>query len=384
MITWVNFLHIYQPPYQDKEVLRRISRESYERILSALENNEKAKITLNIQGCLIQQLIDNNLTNIIQRIKELIKKGQIELVSSAKFHPILPLIPKQEIVRQIELNDEINKKAFGDTYNPTGFFLPEMAYSKEVAKIIYNQGFHWIILDEISANQEINYSKKYCIQDTELNVIFRNRQISKTYVPSSIKKQLEKDPDKNQTIITATDGELYGHHHIDPEKQLEKILESDKIETQTVSKYLNSLKEIKWIDPIASSWESEKIELEKNIPFSLWDNPENPIHQKLWQIANIAIKAIEDNQDDSNLLWAQNHLDYGLASCTFWWASSKRFHEISTESWNPEEINKGLNQLVKTVRALNNLDKEIKIEVEYLAAETKKDIWQTHWKRINK
>lgn len=385
MVKWINFLHIYQPPYQDKEVLRVVVRESYERVLAGLEANPKAKITLNIQGCLAQQLLENNFLAILDRIKNLSEKGQIELVSSAKFHPILPLIPEKEAVRQIELNNKINREIFGKTYDPTGFFMPEMAYSAEAAKIIYEQGFRWIILDEISlegGKKKQENDKKYLINNAGLQVIFRNRKISKSYVPASILELLKTGANKNQTVITATDGELYGHHEKDREKIFEKTLSLPEIEMKTVSEYLNELEKIELVELVPSSWESLPEELKKSIPYFLWNNPENPIHQKIWQIAKIAINSIEKHQDDPNLIWAQQHLDHGLASCTFWWASSKKFNEMSMESWNPEEVGKGLNQLLKTTRALKNLDKETKIEAEYLAAEAQKDIWQTHWKRI--
>jgi len=389
-MIWINFLHIYQPPYQDKEVLKWVAKESYEYILTVLEKNPDAKITLNITGCLTEQLLGNGLSEILERIKKLIQNEQIELVGSAKFHPILPLIPEKEIVRQIELNNKINKEAFGDLYNPSGFFLPEMAYSDAVAKVIRDSGFKWIILDEISSpsrikNKELSIKDdvKYFIKDIGLQVIFRDREISNTYVPVSIEEMLKSDKHDDQIVITATDGELYGHHHKDFDNKLEKVLQSDKLQTLTVSEYINSLNEIEQIDLRNSSWESTQEELDKDIPFALWKNPENPLHEKLWQLANIAIEAIENNSEDPDLYWAQLHLDYGLASCTFWWASAKKFHALGLESWNPEEINKGVNQLLKSIRALKNLDNKIKIDAEYLAAEVKKDVWQTHWKRLN-
>ena len=47
MIKWVNFLHIYQPPYQEPEVVQKISRESYWPLVKTLAENSNAKITLN-------------------------------------------------------------------------------------------------------------------------------------------------------------------------------------------------------------------------------------------------------------------------------------------------------------------------------------------------
>jgi alpha-amylase/alpha-mannosidase (GH57 family) len=88
----------------------------------------------------------------------------------------LPLLPEQEIIRQIKLNQEILFKYF--KIKPTGFYLPEMAYSLESAKIIKKLGFDWIILDQISTTQKIDDKILYQIKNLGLKVVFRNREYS--------------------------------------------------------------------------------------------------------------------------------------------------------------------------------------------------------------
>jgi alpha-amylase/alpha-mannosidase (GH57 family) len=200
-IFWLNLLHIYQPPEQKKEIIKKITSQSYSKILNILKKHPKEKITLNINGSLTEQFDKYGFKNIINDIKKLAENNQIELVGSAKYHFILPLVPEQEIIRQIKLNYQTNKKYFGKIYQPKGFFIPELAYSKKVAKILKKLGYQWIVLDEIAnkinlsnfvkttTNKPINEQDNF-YQIKGLNnffVFFRNREISNLFFTGEIK-----------------------------------------------------------------------------------------------------------------------------------------------------------------------------------------------------
>lgn len=147
-MQWANLLHIYQPPNQKKEVLTKVVDESYAKILDILEGRPKIKINLNICASLTEQLIESGFRRIIERIKKLAERKQIELVGSAKYHPILPLLPKKEVIRQIKLNENLNQKYFGKIWRSRpkglsraesrGFFLPELAYHKKPPELLNN------------------------------------------------------------------------------------------------------------------------------------------------------------------------------------------------------------------------------------------------------
>ena len=91
---WANFLHIYQPPTQKPYWVNRISDESYRKIFRLLLENPKAKITMNISGILFELFEKNKQNEIIEMIKKLFDKGQLEVTGSAKYHPLLPFLPK--------------------------------------------------------------------------------------------------------------------------------------------------------------------------------------------------------------------------------------------------------------------------------------------------
>ena len=51
-------LHIYQPPVQIAPVVKKIVNESYRPLINALRDNPHAKISLNINATLTEQLDD--------------------------------------------------------------------------------------------------------------------------------------------------------------------------------------------------------------------------------------------------------------------------------------------------------------------------------------
>lgn len=379
-MKWINVLHLYQPPTQEIKILNKVVNESYEEIIKILNRYPALKFTINIAGCLTEQLANNGYQNIINSFKKLSEQGQIELIGSVAFHPILPLIPDFEIIKQIKINQDINKKYFGETYKPTGFYLPEMAYSKKVAKIIKESGFQWIILDELSLSGKFGIVEndiKYIIKDIGLPVIFRNREISKTFVPAWLLENI--DLNINKTIITATDGELYGHHHKDWEHKIDRLLANKNLNTFTVSQYLKQLEKEKKVSPIKSTWESTEEELKNKNYYPLWDDPNNKLHHKLWNLAKLAIKLNNQHQDDINQYASRLHLEKGIASCTFWWCSNKTPSAFCPPTWNPDEIEKGVENLIRSIRSLKNLDKQEKQKAEKIYIIIKKLIWQQHW-----
>ena len=105
-VIWINFLHMYQPPWQDKGVVERVSIESYDYLVTLFEEYNNFKCSLNITGNLIEQL-EGLRPDILKRLQKIVKSGQIELTGSSKYHALLPLLSTKEAKRQIKLNQEV-------------------------------------------------------------------------------------------------------------------------------------------------------------------------------------------------------------------------------------------------------------------------------------
>ncbi|MCK9439104.1 MAG: hypothetical protein WC164_01560 [Patescibacteria group bacterium] len=382
-MLWINFLHLYQPANSDPYRIKEANDLSYERIFDALKKNKKIKFTLNISACLVSRMLELGYVDLIKKINLLIERGQIELVGSAAYHPLLPLIKKKEVVRQIKENEIIIKKNFPKA-KLKGFFFPEMAYSPEVASIVKKMGYSWIILDEISFNSsgKVDYSQVYKDKKSDLKVVFRSREFSNCYVPDKITNHLSGEDNSKDIIVSATDGELYGLRHNDPRGKFENILKNKKIETVLISDYIKNKKTIS-ISVRKSNWESSLKDLAKKEPYHLWYSQKNKIHLKLWELADLAYNTIERHKRDKNSYWARWHFVRGLASCTFWWASDNDFkHNFGPRAWNPDEIERGVDEFIRSIRSLeNSTTKEEKIKAESLLAKTKRMIWTKHWSK---
>ncbi|MES2436738.1 MAG: hypothetical protein V4519_01900 [Patescibacteria group bacterium] len=377
MLTWINFLHIYQPPTQSKEIVDLVVRESYETIVRVLNSYPKLKITLNISGSLIELLEKNGHQNLLADFKKLAEEKRIELVGSAMYHPLLALLPESEIVRQIELHNEISKRYFGDAYNPKGFFIPEMAYSKKVADIVEKMGFTWLILDgmhaaSVTPNPEVHYT----IEGTNLSVVFRDREFSKTFPPEFIVEN--KDKIQHSAIVIAHDGELYGHWHKDDRGYYQKAFQESDIQFKTISDYISGLQISDTIKVQEGSWESLPAEISANVPYALWNNPSNMIHSMMWSFARFVLTTIEHHSQDQNYISSRHLLDQGLASCAWWWATSEKLVATSPICWNPTEIEKGAALMLLALRSLRHADDE-KIIAEKSFGELRTLIWITHW-----
>lgn len=381
-MKWINFLHLYQLSNADSYVVKEATEESYMRIIRALEENPNVNFTFNIAGCLINRWRELGYNDLIKRIKRLVKRNQIELVGSVSYHCLMPLVPEEEVEKQIKEDIEILRENFGKSFSLRGFFMPEMAYSRKVARIVKRLGFEWIILDEIAYNGklgEVDFKKKYIDKASGLEIIFRSREFSNSYLPNLLANRKFKP--KDDLIIAATDGELYGLRYKDHWKEFEKLLARKSLRTETISPFLKKREKKEKIYPIACNWESSKEELESGKPYFSWYNEDNEIQGLLWELAIFIYKVVQKFRHDENYSWARFHMSRALASCTFWWASAKDFSYIyGPYAWNPDEIERGLNEMIRAIRSLHDTTtRKTKIRAEKLYTEIKRMVWEKHW-----
>lgn len=360
-MIWANFLHIYQPAEQQPDILDGIVVQSYRPILEGFREYKKVRFTFNVNGALLELFDKYKYYDLIDILRELGKKGQVEFTSSAKYHAFLPFLEEKEIIRQIKINDETNKFFLGKAYNPQGFFPPEMAYKEELAKIVENLGFKWVILDEIAHGGEvgkIDYTKIYQIENTNLKVFFRERRLSNLIMSAVVRSRktlieaMRDDLKTNRYIITAMDGETFGHHRPGLEELLFEILETAEFNLVKISEIPNFYKEVKVVKPVKSTWASSKEDIEKNIQFLSWSDPENIIHRWQWDFLNMILEEFyKMDKNHPEYPEIRKKIDICLSSDQFWWASAKPW-------WSLEMIEDGSYRLLDAIRSITNIGKE--------------------------
>lgn len=391
-MLWLNFLHFYQPANAETYSIKKAMSKSYWRLLRLADEHPDLHLTWNVSGCLLERLETEKEQAWLDRLKFLVKRGRIELIGSAAYHGFLPLLPEEEVIRQIRINEKILRKHFGRDFKPSGFFLPEMAYSPAVARLVKKLGYSWLILDEIAYSGDLrrrpDFKLVYQDEASGLKIIFRDRALSSSYPPDKLLPLFKEMAARKQTAdspyITATDAELYGLRHEDPTAELEKIVKIKGLKTATISSWLKSQrKKPEKIKLYSCSWETGPADIKAGQPYRLWRNPKNKIHSDLWRLAELALSLGGKFKDDKNYRWYRWHLVRGLASCTFWWASAHDFSKIfGPYAWSPDDVERGLEDLVRSVRSLESgRSKKYKLEAEKYYLRIKKMLWQEHWRK---
>ena len=356
MIYWAPLLHFYQPPTQSYDVLARICKESYRPLVKVFKHNPSSKVTINMCGVLTDMLSNHGYQDVLTGLKELGQNSQVEFVGSAKFHAILPLIPEKEVKRQIELNRKTNLFFFGDVYRPKGFFLPEMCYSDEVASIVREMGYEWVIVSGIACQGKwpLDYISAVKLSSGAIKTFFRDDIISnmisfknidaKAFV-SNLKGLAKEEGDIY--VITAMDAETFGHHIPQWETlflaEVYKMIEgSEEIQAVNISGLLEKFPSVKSKPPRRSSWSTTKEEIIAGNFYPLWNTPHNAIHKLQWEHINICLELLEEAEDQKDnekseafFNTAREIMDAAFHSCQFWWANRDRM-------WSEGMINKGL------------------------------------------
>ena len=358
---WANFLHLYQPADQQPDILEAVVKQSYEKLIQGIVDNPRIKITLNINGSLLELFDKYGYHSLIDNLRLAAKNGSLEFTGSAKYHAFLPLVSDNEIHRQIEINNETASYFLGDAYAPKGFFPPEMGYDPKLIPILEDFGFNWVILDEIAhsgGSEPVDYSKTYKIKDSNLNVYFRDRRISNLIMsavvrtPGSLKEALKGDLEQNRYAVTGMDGETFGHHRPDLENLLFKIFNDTSFKFIKISEIPQYFSEVIDVEPVASTWASSKEDIEKGIQFLSWYDPSNDIHKWQWELLNIVLNEVYQVGKSSNIYDTVRHsMDKAVASDHFWWASAKPW-------WSVEMIEDGAHQLLETIKLVPNADSE--------------------------
>jgi alpha-amylase/alpha-mannosidase (GH57 family) len=365
---WAPLLHIYQPPTQDPNILREIDKECYKPLFSLLQDFDNVKFSLNVNGILIELFHEFGLSDTMELLKNIITENKIEIVGTAKFHPILPLIPKKEALNQVQMNEELNKKEFG-RWERKGFFPPELAISGGIAKYVRQLGYKWVIMSGIACPVEWPYDKIFT-SPNGLQLFFRDDILSNKIAFKNISaknfvkdvKSVHKNKEKNNPtyIITALDGETFGHHIKNYHKTfLSKVLElidkDEKLKTIFISDLdLHFPLANKKIIPRESSWSTTHEDLKAGIPYPLWYHPDNNVHNFYWKLMKSLnnLMSIADSIDirkdweiENYYNTARYYYNRGIYSCPTWWSNPLN------RTWSPNLIYKGVEILMRA--ALN-------------------------------
>ena len=139
-------LHNHQPVGNFPWVFQQVYEEAYLPMLEALERHAGVRLSLHYTGSLLDWLEEAH-PEFIKRVAALVKRRQVEIVSGGYYEPILPAIPDQDKLGQIQRLTERIERDFG--VKPSGMWLAERVWEPALPYVLNKAGVEWTILDDV-------------------------------------------------------------------------------------------------------------------------------------------------------------------------------------------------------------------------------------------
>lgn len=351
---WANLLHFYQPYGQKRQFVDMITAQCYRPVAEGLLTHPDARITVNFTGVLLEQLDAYGHRDVIDMYAAAVRRGQVELVGSGKYHAILPLLPASEARRQVVENTKTIHKYFGSEAQLRGVFLPEMAWDPKLAPMLVDLGFEWVVLDELAARgrkDAVDYTRIYEVAGSGLKALFREHRLSTvlawmTRDVAQLKEAARNELGAGRYVVTAMDGEVFGHHRPGHERVLFEMMDDKEIGAVTMSEVAAKFPPTQTLKTVACTWASSEDDIRKGIQFISWNDPHNEIHQLQWQLLRLAVDQVNAlPHSESAYRRLRPRLDPAVASDQFYWAAGKPW-------WMIEYIERGAHDLLVILQNL--------------------------------
>jgi hypothetical protein len=138
-------VHNHQPVDNWNHVIEEATIKCYQPFLDVLESHPGVGMSIHYTGYLLDWLFENR-PSLIEQLRRLIARGQIEMFSGAYYEPILAIIPDEDKRGQIEkLNDRVEALT---GQRPHGMWLAERVWEPHLVKAIAQAEIRYLFLDD--------------------------------------------------------------------------------------------------------------------------------------------------------------------------------------------------------------------------------------------
>ena len=138
-------LHNHQPIGNFTGVMDEAFHDSYSPFLDILQDYPDLQVVLHTSGSLLEWLVEAH-PEYIERVREFVQRGQIEILGGPFYEPILACIPRRDRIGQIEEYTDYLNELF-DT-NVRGMWVPERVWEQSFAGDVSQAGMEYTILDD--------------------------------------------------------------------------------------------------------------------------------------------------------------------------------------------------------------------------------------------
>lgn len=217
-IRFIFGLHNHQPVGNFGSVFEQAYRDSYWPFLELMERYPEIPITLHTSGCLMEWLIEHK-REYIDRLRELVGRGQVEILGGAFFEPILTMLPCWDRRGQIRSYTQVLQDLF--PCKVRGMWLAERVWEPDLVSDLTEAGIEYTLLDDYHFKQaglDDHHLHGYYLSEDEgqLVKVFPISEPMRYLVPwknpedsiAYLGELARREPDA--VVVCADDGEKFG------------------------------------------------------------------------------------------------------------------------------------------------------------------------------
>ena len=142
----VLLVHAHQPVGNFGSVFEQTYARCYLPFVEVLERHPNIHVGLHYSGPLLTW-IEQNHPEYFERVREMVKRGQVEMVGGGFYEPILISIPPADQQEQITRLADYVEQHFGK--RPSGSWLAERVWEPQLASVLAEAGVGYTVLDDI-------------------------------------------------------------------------------------------------------------------------------------------------------------------------------------------------------------------------------------------
>ncbi len=145
MIYFPFCIHNHQPAGNFDFVLEDAYKKAYWPFLKLLHEHPAIKMTIHNSGFLLEWIVKKH-PEYIELMREMVKRGQVEVMGGGFFEPILAVIPDSDRIAQIKMMADRIEELFGA--RPTGLWLAERVWEPTLPGTLKAAGVEYALVDD--------------------------------------------------------------------------------------------------------------------------------------------------------------------------------------------------------------------------------------------
>jgi len=248
-VAFLFCVHNHQPVGNFPHILENAYEKAYLPFIEVLKKYPFMKLSIHYSG-ILWDFFKEHHPEFFKTLRKLVERGQLEMLTGGYYEPILPVIPDEDKVGQIERLTQTIQKEMGVT--PKGMWLAERVWEPHLPKYLVEAGVEYTVIDDYhfkkaGLREEDLYGYYLTEEEGKVLKVFPGnetlRYIIPFHPPEETLEYLSKLKGSSQAAIFADDGEKFGiwpytYHSVYEEGWLERFF-------QLIGDHLD------WIEPIS-------------------------------------------------------------------------------------------------------------------------------------